>query len=354
MKVLIITNQLPNTCGVSKHLLYFLTETKKRNDIEFTILCGGGDAVDDYKILCKELIIFQEIQHEKRSIINFLKSILLVYKLQLKNKFDIIHSHNHYAANLAQIVGKLTKTKTVQSIHGIIDSVGRLNHYPADYFIAVNEHVKNYLVDNKKKTLSQVKLIRCGIPYRVPRVKEKDNTLKVLAAGRLIEQKGFDTYIKAISKLSNEIKNKVEFILAGKGDFETELIKLATKLNINLNFIGEVKDLMGVMETTNIFVNPSRSSNEGFPITIVEAAFTKNLIISSDFKGYDPILKDNINAQIFHTNNSDELADKLDYAIKNYADSFRISEKSYEDFLFEFDKDKMIKKTISFYEKILR
>ena len=352
MKILILTNQLLITCGVSKHILYFLTEVKKENNNQFTIVCGGGDAIDNYKSLCKEVIVIPSIQHEKRSFYNFLKSAFLVFRLQKKNGFDILHSHNHYSANIAQVVAKLTKVKTLQSIHGIIDPIGRLNHYPADYFIAVNEHVKDYLINNKNKPQTNIKLIRYGIIFNDKILKSKSKKIKIIAAGRLVNIKGFDIYLKAIAQLSLELKNKVEFYLAGKGESENELLALAKQLDIEISFLGQIKNLVKYFETTDILVNPSRSSNEGFPLTIIEAALSKNLIISSNFLGFDTILKDGDNCIIFEKDKVDELANKIQFAIENFDKLDGIVERMYVYAKTEFSSNIMLNKTISFYKEI--
>jgi len=352
LKILIITNELLNTCGVSKHLLYFLSEAKKRDDIEFTILCGGGDAIDDYKNLCKEIIVNSAFKHENRSAINFIKAFFFLFKLLAKNRYQIIHSHNHYASNIAKLVSYFVKVKTLQTVHGIIEPIGRLNHYPSIYFIAVNEHVYDYLTKQKNKQSKNVKLIRSGIPVPIKLVKTFNQKLKIVSAGRLIPEKGFDIFIEAISKLNKDTLDKAEFLIAGKGYYESEIKKLAAKLNVSINFIGEVKDLNTQLILTHIFVTASQS--EGFPMTLIEAALTKNLIISSNFFGHDSILKDKINSIIFNVNNPDDLSSKLEYAIEHYQTLNDIIEGGYQDARKEFNLDKMINKTISFYDEILR
>lgn len=354
LKILIITNELLNTCGVSKHLLYFLSEMNTRNDVEFSIFCSGGDAIDNYKNLCKEVLVNPVIKHKNRSVINFIKAFFFLFRLLSKNKYQIIHSHNHYADNIAKLVSYLFKVKTIQTVHGIIDPIGRLNHYPSKYFIAVNEHVYDYLTKRKNKPSKNVKLIRSGIPVPIKSQKTSNQKLKILCAGRLIPEKGFDIFIEAISKLKKNTIEQAEFLISGKGDFEIELQELAKKLNVNINFIGEVKDLNTQLKLTHIFVIPSRSQSEGFPMTIIEAALSENLIISSNFLGYNSILKDNSNSLIFKLNDSDDLAIKIEFAIENYKGLNETIEKSYNNALDEFNMDKMINKIISFYNEILR
>ena len=354
IKILIITNELLTTCGVSKHLLYFLSEAKKRNDVEFTILCGGGDAVDVYKDLCKEVIINPAVKHENRSVKNFIKAFLFLFKLLTKYKYQIIHSHNHYASNIAKLISYFIKVRTLQTVHGIIEPIGRLNHYPSEYFIAVNEHVYDYLIKQKNKHSKNIKLIRSGIPVPTNSNKSINQKLKIISAGRLIPEKGFDIFIEAISKLKKNTIEQAEFFIAGKGDFEIKLQELAKKLNVNINFIGEVKDLNTQLMSTNIFVAASRSQSEGFPMTIIEAALNKNLIISSNFWGYDSILKDKTNCLIFNINDSNDLANKLEFAIENFKDMNRLIERCYNDARKEFNLDKMINETVTFYSEILK
>ena len=353
MKVLILVNQLLTTCGVSKHILYFLKEMKGQSDFEFSILCGGGDAIDAYKNFCKEVRVDYNIRYENRSYLKYFVSTINLFRIIRKNKYDIVHSHSHYGANISRIVCYFTGVKDVQTVHGIIDPVGKLKHYPATYFIAVNEHIKEYLIKKEKKLETKIRLIRCGIPFNDNNPKKINSKLRVIAAGRLNYLKGFDLYIKAVSKLPGELFNKAEFLLAGKGEAEDELLALSDQLNANISFLGQIKDLTKYLKTTDILVNPSRSSNEGFPLTIIEAALTKNLIISSNFLGYDSILRDNENCLIFEKDNADELLEKFTFSIENFNKLNKVTESLYRYAKTEFSPEKMVEETKTFYKEII-
>lgn len=352
MRILIITNELLNTCGVSKHILYFLREMKNQNEFEFSILCGGGDSVDNYQDVCKEVIVYEKIKHTNRTFINYAVSVFNLIRLIQINKYNIIHSHNHYTANIAQAAAKFTRVKTVQSVHGINDSVGRLKHYPADYYISVNEHVYEYLIKHQEKIYKNVRLIRYGI-IPVNSNKQVNQKLQIITAGRIILDKGFDTFIEAVSKLDDSTKSKADFIIAGKGEYEQNLKKLAHELGVNINFIGEIRDLRMKLLNTDIFIIPSKMG-EGFPLTIIESALTKNLLISSNFLGYNSILENNINALIFHKGDSLELAKKIEYAIENYHQLKGIIERLYEKVSIEFSVDKTFNQLLAFYFDILK
>lgn len=353
MKILIITNQLLYTCGVSKHLFYFLKESQKYTDHEFTILCSGGDAIDIYRSLVKEVCIWPWIKHENRSTWNFLKFLYRLFFLQTRNNFKIFHSHNHYAANIAKIISSITKVKTIQTVHGILDPVGRLKHYNAHYFISVNEHIKTFLIQGLKKNEAKIRLIRNGVPHCSMAVKNRNRKLKIIAGGRLTKIKGFDIYLRAVSDLPVEIKNKAEFFLVGKGEQKESLFALSKELNSGIIFLDEQKNLNELLLTTDIFINPSRSKNEGFPLIINEAAVAKNLIISSNFLGYDSILRDGENCLIFNVDSTQELVQLLIYAIENYLSLVHLTNKLYNLVLEEFNIEKMFEKTVNLYQEIV-
>jgi len=352
IKILFIVNELLNTCGVSKHLLYFLKGMQTQKEFEFSILCGGGDAVDNYRELCKEVFVDHRIKHENRSFYNFFYSIIQLYRLIKRNKYDLIHSHTHYAANFSHISCLFNNVKDIQTVHGILTEVGKLNHFPASYIVCVNEHIRDYIIQNKFKQSEKIKLIRHGIRNIESSVKSGDSKLKIISASRLILEKGQDTFIKAIALLPKYVKESAEFLIAGKGYFEHILKELNVELKAEVNFIGEVKDLLEVLKTTHILVLATISDTEGLPLILIEAALTKNLIISSRYYGINPIFSETLEPFLFEMGNAHELADKIKYAIENYTKSQNIITSLYEKVCREYGIDIMTKGLSDFYKSI--
>jgi len=178
--------------------------------------------------------------------------------------------------------------------------------------------------------------------------------IKLIAASRFTNEKGLDTYIEAVSKVSPDTKNKAEFYLAGEGETEAELIKLNTITNAGIKFLGSVKDIYDLLRTTHILVYPSRSKSEGFPAIITEAGATNNLVISSDFDGAGYVITGNEDGFIFKQNDADALRDKLKNAINNYADYKSKSLKFYNKIKDRFNIDTMIDKHMELYEQCLK
>ena len=58
-----------------------------------------------------------------------------------------------------------------------------------------------------------------------------------------------------------------------------KILSMISNNNLDISYLGDVPDLREVLATTQIFVCPSRSVSEGFPMSICEAGFERNLII---------------------------------------------------------------------------
>ena len=299
LNILILTNELKITCGVSSALNSFLSNIPKDSNMTFYLGCGGGDAVDKFRPLVKNLFVKDYLKHENRSFINFIKNILFIFSFCRRNRIDIIHSHTHYAANIAHIVAKLTGRKTVQSIHGIIDEIGIIPHYIADKYIAVNEHIIKYFQNKKERLLGKTFLIRCGYNFPEKCPKRTNEIIKFILGSRLIYEKGIDIYINAIKVIPDSLRSRCEFFIAGEGKDERTFREMAKGYNIV--FLGSVPDFDNFLLTTDVFIIPTRSRSEGFPTSIIQAAKSGNLVISSDFFGVNEVLKHNHNALIFNT-----------------------------------------------------
>jgi glycosyltransferase involved in cell wall biosynthesis len=348
-KILIVVNELLNTCGVSKHLFYFLREMKDQIEFEFSILCGGGDAVDTYRDLCKEIIVDEKIKHESRSYYNYFISVLNLYWLIKRNKYDIIHSHNHYAANICHYACYFNQTKDMQTIHGVLPEIGKLNHFSGEYIVCVNEHILDYIMNNKIKRKERVKLIRCAVSSVEPLIKNKNFKLKIIAASRIIPEKGMDIYIKAICQLPESVKKNAIFLIAGKGPYEEQLKNLNNKLNANVKFLGEIENLLEFLKTTDIFIFPTISDTEGLPLTLIESALTKNLIISSRYHGINPIFSEALGPFLFDKGNTQQLSKKIQYSIENYSQCQIIIETLYKRIKNEYSINNMITNLTQFY-----
>ena len=178
---------------------------------------------------------------------------------------------------------------------------------------------------------------------------KRNEKLKVIVASRLIKEKGVDVFIKAISLLPLKMNDMATFIIAGEGIFKEELLKLSIELETNIEFVGVIENMQEYLHSSNILVNPTKEI-EGFPTILTEAGFQKNLVISSNFKGFNSILKDGNNCLIYDMNDENSLRDKLFEAIENFHLYGDIVNNFHSDCTRYFSVDNMINNIIEVYE----
>ena len=352
MKILIVTNELLNTCGVSKHLYELLSGFRTFKDLEILIVTGGGNAISKFETLGYEIIVNENFKHEKRSPIGFIKAIFWLIKLIAKRKIAVVHSHHHYAANIAQAAKLFTNTHTIITNHGILPEIGILSHFPSDHIIAVNQYVVDYISRKNPHKNKSVHLIHYGIRNRSTKNKRGNEILRFISASRIVKEKSIDTFIKAISLLPDSVRNKAEFLIAGEGNYLNDLIKLESEIQSGVKFIGVIEDLQLYLNQTDVFVMTSKSSSEGFPTALVEAGYAKNLIITSNFKGLDNIFKDNTDGIVFEVNNPTALSEKILFTINNFEKLKMFIENFYSKSICLFDPNTFSNKTFDLYQSV--
>ena len=349
MNILYLTNELNYADGVSTNLFYLLSGIKKNYPISIFLACGGGDAVSKFENAGINVTVFKNLNHSYRSIKNFSSSVLFIYRLSKKNKINIIHSHNHYAANIAHRSSKFIKLQTVQTIHGIIPEAGRLKHIISGNLITVNRHVYEY-VKQKADPKTNLHLIYNGIDFRNDFEKKSNVKMKFIAASRFEKGKGIDIFIKAVAGLPESYKSRAEFYIAGEGSLENEFRQLNMNLDSGITFLRKILDLRNTLRETDVFI--ITSSGEGFPMTILEAAAEKNLIITSDFNGIENIVTDNEHKLTFQIGNTDELKEKIIFAIDNPDIVKNVSDNFFTEAGSKFDAHIMCKQHLDLYKSI--
>ena len=353
MNLLFLTDELNYADGVSSQLYYLLTGLIKKNDLRLSVMCSGGDGVEKFRAAGIDIILNENLNHRSRSIKGFLSALKSVSEYCKANKVNIIHSHNHYAANIASVSLKIRLSKnirTVQTVHGIIPETGKLNHLSAGTYICVNDHVYSYLKD-KISDEKKINLIYNGIDLKENKNKNFNSRLRFISAGRLDKGKRVDLFIKAVSLLSASLRDKADFIIAGDGDASAELKKLNENLNTGIEFTGQINELRKLFESCDVFVMTSGS--EGLPMTILEAAAEKVMVLTSSFDGIGNIIKDNSDGLIFPVDNADELAQKIGYIIENPETIITLTDNFYRSASEKFNSDVMTGKYYALYSKLL-
>jgi glycosyltransferase involved in cell wall biosynthesis len=119
--------------------------------------------------------------------------------------------------------------------------------------------------------------------------------------------------------------------LAGSGKYLHESMILTKELKIenNVIFSGEIKDVEHYYPLIDIFVFPTLW--EGFSITLLEAMSSGRFIIASDISQNREIIKDGINGVLFKSNDASDLFHKIVLAVGDDEQRSRLSLQALKD-----------------------
>jgi phosphatidylinositol alpha-mannosyltransferase len=143
---------------------------------------------------------------------------------------------------------------------------------------------------------------------------QTSNSLNILFLGRLVERKGCQYLLQAISKLDRIKLPRFRVTICGKGALMPELEKFVQKNNLQdiVEFTGFVSeaDKPRYYASADISVFPS-TSGESFGIVLLEAmASGKSAVLAGNNPGYETVM-DSRPETLFDPRDISVLADKL-------------------------------------------
>jgi len=159
------------------------------------------------------------------------------------------------------------------------------------------------------------------IPQAAARINHRDgndtlNPVRFLSVGRLVEKKGFDILISALSRLPPRLAWRWDHI--GSGPLSENLAGKAASLNLDHRIwwhgLQTEPFVLDAMQAADLFVLPCRiASNgdrDGLPNVLLEAASQKLAIITTPVGGIPEFIEHDVNGILVHADVKD-IADAL-------------------------------------------
>lgn len=252
-------------------------------------------------------------------------------------QYDLISAQDIFTANIISNLNQLCHKPLFLTPHGLYTkSRLKFNNFESHsveeaYFREIERHA--YSSANKIITISnsfhstlieygalqeQLTTVHSGINF--PALEKKHNPDRsktiITCISRLSPRKGHSILFEALDMIKKAIENDVEVWIVGDGEMKEELEKQKESLKLEfVQFLGMRSDIPEILSESDVFVLPT--INDNFPISIVEAMFAEQAIISTNCGGIPEMIQHGETGLITEPGNAEELAVCLLLLLKN-------------------------------------
>lgn len=246
---------------------------------------------------------------------------------------DIVHAHNLYFSltAIAPTIKRLSRLPLLTTLHlpkmrynkTLLDiaiqiyqnTIGRLIIGSSDKLIAVSESVMMHAIKDLKASSSKVIRIPNGVDTSayLPGNQRHKNAI-ITYTGRLIRNKGPQHLIQASPDIL-KAHPEAQIYIVGEGPLKDKLMRQVTsqKLEDNIHFLGNISDILPILQATTIFVRPSLT--EGMSLAILEAMACGLPVVASNIEGNAEIIDNGKTGCLVPPTDSKALAETIEFLL---------------------------------------
>ncbi len=355
--------------GTITRELKFFKNIVKDKDVSFSFFTYGDSS--DIKLASEHNLyevhpVYSATKYFKNKLFRILSSFFIPFKIRNKIKnADIVFQNQLLGCWIPILIKKIYKKPLI-----IRTGYDMLDFAKKDkksfliiflYKILTNFAVKNcdYFTVTSMNDLNRFKI-------NYPKYKQKfllrpnwvkvgplsdftnRNSNKVLAVGRLVNQKNFNFLISEFKKS----KNNLEIDIVGSGPEKEKLLAQAKKHNVNINFLGNLNndELLQLYQDYKFFI--STSLFEGNPKSLLEAMGSGCVVFGTNINNHSEIITDNVNGILFEIKEN-HLLKKFELISKNDEILSKISKDAYKFINDVFSLDKSVDLFYSDFDRTL-
>ena len=256
---------------------------------------------------------------------NLLFRIFKIVKFFKKHEFDLIHSW-HWSSDVTEpMAAKIAGVKWVYTKKAMSWGSPKLwslrSRLSTKILVLNSDMIPRYFEKIKYKTI----LMYLGVNLENFRPQKKVYTTPlghqfnqddfvVVTVANLVPIKGVEYLMQAVNKLNDD---QIKLLIVG--DYQNEYgFNLITKnKNKNIIFVDKQLDVRPYHAVADLFVIPTKTSWEGFPVAPVEAMSSQRIVIGSDVEGVREVLL-NFKNFMFPPKNVDKICEKIKW-IKSFS-----------------------------------
>ncbi len=298
------------------------------------------------------------------------KGLFLFYLLH-KNKTDIMHAHfGPNALPLISLKKANAHMKLITTFHGydVTVSIRQKGEHVYDQLFCQGD----LFTYNSEATKQKLLLLGCPpkkmaklpmginiekIPFK-PRYLDPSGKVRLLSVGRLVEMKGREYAIKAISRLKEHYP--IQYDIVGDGPLREGLQTLIDELDLHdvITLHGWVSSerLKQMYQDTHLFIHPSVTSSdgnqEGQGVVLLEAQAHGIPVIATKHGAFPDSLIDGETGVLVPEKDAENLASTLSLLINNKTQWPDIGKKGRKFVSENFDSLHLNQALISLYESV--
>jgi glycosyltransferase involved in cell wall biosynthesis len=181
----------------------------------------------------------------------------------------------------------------------------------ADAVVAITDSVRRFAIDKLGLPAAKVETIHYGLDEPPPPwngdVVDAPSGRMLLGVGRLVEQKGYDTLVRALPAIRAAHPDAV-LVIVGEGPLRRPLMRLAADLGVAdaLHLPGRSGDVAAWMRRAEVFVHPCRW--EGFGLVVLEAMLLGLPIVATRVSALPELIEHPVSGILVEPDNDATLA----------------------------------------------
>lgn len=215
-----------------------------------------------------------------------------------------------------------------------------------NHFIVLTEFAKNKIqTANIPIKKISIKPNFFAAPTILPQKKRIKRNSTALFVGRLSQEKGIHTLIKAWHNINHPLH------IIGDGPLLNEVKSIAPD---TISFLGQrtQEEVYKKMIESAFLVFPS-TWYEGFPMVLVEAFAHRLPVISSRIGSMAEIVDDGVTGLHFEAGNPHDLADKATWMFKNYNARLEMGKNAYMEYKKKYTPERNYKMLLDIYQQAI-
>ena len=292
-----------------------------KEEYDFTVLSSASHTNGEIELDKVKQIVFKNIgKGGVNTMYYYLRCLVHV----LINSYDLIHLHHAESGFITPLLS--IRYKVIVTFHGVFRDIDpkfsnfqnkffrfseKLNMKYAHKVISVSNPDKEYL---ERKYKRNIEYIPNGI--NIEQIKTKFSIERIFfAAGRIYQIKGLHLLLESLHSFENNIPVLIAGDLNQVPEYTQKIKKLSDGLQIEyLGLIKSKNKLLNLISESRFFVFPSLT--EAMSMMLLEVVSVRTPVIASDIPSNKAVFS-NEEVLFFKSGDSNDLSDKIQYALKN-------------------------------------